>query len=109
MAESQGTNAQTGSKRPRVENEMVQDTEVWMDDGNVVIAAVEDDKKKGKTTHLFRCHKSVLSKHSPVFRDLFTMPQSSDTKDIWEGFPLVTLPDPAQDVRLLLRMLYDPA
>lgn len=56
----------------------------------------------------FRVHQSVLSKHSPVFQDLFSLPQSADAEN-YEGIPvLVTLTDPYKDVKGLFRMLYNP-
>lgn len=90
---------------------------MWMDDGNVVLGAVHellvDDSVEGTattatmTTRLFRCHKSVLAKHSSVFRDMFALAQVVATEN-YEGVPLVSLPDRAEDVKALLQVLYDP-
>lgn len=77
-----------------------------MSDGNIVIAAVETSETK-TVTHAFRVHQSLLSKHSTVFRDMFTLPQSLDVEQ-YEGVPVVKLPDRYRDVKGLLRMFYDP-
>lgn len=45
---------------------------LWFTDGNVVL---ETD------TYLFRVHKSLLSFHSTVFRDMFELP----TAETWTG------------------------
>ena len=44
------------------------DSEVWFGDGNIVVVAQNT---------AFRFHKSVVSLHSSVFRDLFSIPQPS--------------------------------
>lgn len=55
---------------------------------------------------LFRVHQGVLSAHSPVFRDIFSLPQGYLRQNLVDGCPLVTLPDSAQDVEYMLRELY---
>lgn len=56
---------------------------------------------------------SQLSRHSVVFRDMFSLPRSSasahdlSADDIYEGCPLVRLHDLAEDVANLLSALYD--
>ncbi|TDL26491.1 hypothetical protein BD410DRAFT_741816 [Rickenella mellea] len=79
--------------------------ELWFEDGNVVIASVETSR------HLFKVHKSVLSTHSLVLRDLFALPQpiaAVQTEDTYNGLPLVDFPDSPDDVRDLLVALYYP-
>jgi len=69
-----------------------------MDDGNVVLEA-EDTQ--------FKVHRSVLCRHSPVFRDMFTMPHVGGEGDsVVEGCPVVRLQDSAQDLKYLLLALY---
>ncbi|KAI0699087.1 hypothetical protein BC835DRAFT_1412739 [Cytidiella melzeri] len=99
----------TPTKRSRIdtEREFVHDTNIWMSDGNVIIA-VEDPDDDLKRTYAFKCHMSVLAKHSNIFEALFTLPQSQDDAETYDGVPLVVLPDPYQDVKELLQMLYDP-
>lgn len=96
-------------KRQRLDRTLVPDLDLWMEDGNIVIAAV-DESSEDKTTYVFKCYKGLLSKHSPVFRDLLTLPQPSnaDSEDSYEGLPLITLTDSYKDVKQLLQLLYYP-
>ena len=96
-------------KRPRVDDEdhtdgpaFVEDQEVWMDDGNVVVSA------GSHPTHLFKCHRSVLSKHSVAFERILGIPPSTAPEEQYEGLPRVHLTDDTDDVRRLLKILYDP-
>jgi hypothetical protein len=70
----------------------------WFDDGSIVIQA--------ELTQ-FRVHRTMLSRHSQVFRDMFSVPQPVDPKDNIEGCPIVHLSESAQDVTHLLSALYD--
>ncbi|KZT66662.1 hypothetical protein DAEQUDRAFT_767876 [Daedalea quercina L-15889] len=72
------------------------DEKIWLDDGNTVIIAE-------KTA--FRVHRSVLSLHSEVFRDLFTVPPSASEETL-EGCPVVRVSDTADDMRHVLWDLY---
>ncbi|CCM01368.1 uncharacterized protein FIBRA_03418 [Fibroporia radiculosa] len=71
--------------------------DISYEDGNVVLVA-------GSAS--FCVHRSVLSQHSPVFRDLFTVPQPPNVI-LQEKCPVVHLPDDPTHVRYLLRALYD--
>ena len=93
-------------KRARTEDDdaareptVIEDKAVWMDDGNIVVSAGTDP------IYLFKCHRSVLSTNSEVLSDMFGLQLSGDQHD---GVPVVPLPDPADDVRSLLQILYDP-
>lgn len=90
----------------RIDLEMKRDPDMWMGDGNVVIAAV-DETGEEKGIRLFRCHMSVLAKHSTVFEDLFALARGLDAEE-YEGLPLVTVTADCNDVKGLLRILYDP-
>ncbi|KAI0789928.1 hypothetical protein C8Q75DRAFT_717484 [Abortiporus biennis] len=71
---------------------------LWFDDGNVVLVAV--DGMGG-----FKLHRSILSRHSIVFRDLFTIPQPSEGETM-EKCPVVRLQDSARDLDCLFTALY---
>ncbi|EJD41200.1 hypothetical protein AURDEDRAFT_69110 [Auricularia subglabra TFB-10046 SS5] len=74
--------------------------DLWLSDGSVILAA--DDT-------LFKVHKSQLSRHSVIFRDMFAMPQTiirSDLQTI-DGCDVVWLHDSPQDLESLLQALYD--
>ncbi|KAJ7037833.1 hypothetical protein C8F04DRAFT_1393496 [Mycena alexandri] len=76
---------------------LVRSTEYWFDDGNIILQ-VESTQ--------FRVAKSVLSRHSSVFRDMFALPLPADEPTV-EGCPVVVLPgDTAQDWKLFLGVLY---
>ncbi|TFY80049.1 hypothetical protein EWM64_g3959 [Hericium alpestre] len=72
------------------------DVEFWLADGNVVLVCESTG---------FRVHQSVLSMHSRIFKDMFSMcnPQDNDTFD---GCSLIRLPDAADDFSHLLKSLY---
>jgi hypothetical protein len=70
---------------------------MWLKDGSVVLEA------RGLQ---FRVHGEVLSANSPIFADMFAVPQPAEEATI-EGCPLVKLQDDAEDVELALRVIYD--
>ncbi|KIP04599.1 hypothetical protein PHLGIDRAFT_189973 [Phlebiopsis gigantea 11061_1 CR5-6] len=87
------------------------DEHIWFDDGNIVLLAGPSapvpgrEPVEGGDIYGFRCHKSVLGKHSPVFKDMFAT--SSNKGDIMiEGVPAVALADDWEDIRDLLRTFY---
>ena len=53
----------------------------------------------------FRVHKPVLAMASPVFKDLLSLPQPSDT-DIVDGIPVVQLSESSELLNSLVTMLY---
>ena len=77
------------------------DSEVWFEDGNIVVIA---------QNVAFRFHKSVLSIHSSVFRDLFSIPPPSPTSEVvdetFDGCPVVRVSDTSYDFRELIRATY---
>lgn len=73
--------------------------DLWYEDGSVVLAT---------NSKLFRVHKSVLSKTSGVFADLFSVPQPVDSTETYEGLPLVHLAgDHDEDVAHFLKCIYE--
>ncbi|KAF8989036.1 hypothetical protein BDQ17DRAFT_1257290 [Cyathus striatus] len=70
---------------------------VWLDDGNIILQAEYTQ---------FKVHRSILSRNSTVFRDMFSFPQPPSTPSI-EDCPLIHLPDSAKDAQNLLSLLYD--
>lgn len=83
---------------------MDRDSSFWFSDGNIVLAAASE--RDSQT--LFRVHKSILAKHSPVFADMFDVPPV-DEQEHYDGIPLVTMAgDKAEDWQRLLTILYTP-
>ncbi|CAE6375758.1 unnamed protein product [Rhizoctonia solani] len=72
----------------------------WLDDGNVVLVA------KPPSQTQFRVHQSVLSRQSPVFKELFSYPSRARFERI-HGCPVVPLGDTEEDIAALLSALYD--
>ena len=70
----------------------------WFKDGSVVLIA---SKSAG-----FKVHMSVLSRHSSVFDDLFSVPQPEEAERV-ENCPVVHVPDEPEDMAHLLFALYD--
>lgn len=54
----------------------------------------------------FRVHKLFLSDVSPVFADMFSLPQPNDSKDILDGLPVVPLSEDSKIVNTLLEFCY---
>lgn len=77
---------------------------LYLTDGNICLAAVETGENK-KEWIMFRVHQSILSIHSPIFRDMLALP-SGDNIEQFEGVPLVRLPDNASDIEAVLEALY---
>jgi BTB/POZ domain len=53
----------------------------------------------------FRVHKSVLVISSPLFRDMFSLPQPPNDETV-DGLPVVHLPEDAEILNSLISMLY---
>lgn len=91
------------SKRKRVEEPTqtiiaptTRSDRVWFDDGNVVLQAEQT---------LFKVHRSILALHSPVFKDMFSIPQPSSEVMV-ERCPVVCVSDTAVDVTIVLEALF---
>lgn len=79
---------------------------LYFEDGDIVLYAKVTDN----VLLLFRVHRSILSCHSEVFRDMFTVgsPQSNES-EFYDGLPLVCLAnDNYKDAESLVWALYDP-
>lgn len=79
------------------------DEKLWHEDGNIVLVARNVE---------FRVYRGVLSKHSSVFADMFSLPQPSSPRtatttavDPVEQCPEVVLGDSPEDLRYVLRAL----
>ncbi|CAA7266029.1 unnamed protein product [Cyclocybe aegerita] len=71
----------------------------WFDDGNIVLQAESTQ---------FKLHRSVLASQSPVFRDIFSIPQPTDSNEATvDGCPVVHLQDSEEDIENLCGLLYD--
>ena len=77
----------------------------YLDDGNVALAALSS---KG-VCHIFRVHRSVLCMQSVIFADMFAVsaPTNAASHETYAGAVLVRMQDDANDLRDLLKMMYD--
>ncbi|KAJ7119175.1 hypothetical protein C8R44DRAFT_189561 [Mycena epipterygia] len=80
---------------PQSRPERVQ--ELWFEDGNLVIQA---------ENRQFRLYRGILAAHSPVFHDMLVFPQKPDP-EIVEGCQLLRLSDPASEVTVFLKAIFD--
>jgi len=72
----------------------------WFDDGNVILQTENTQ---------FRVHRSLLSLHSNVFNDMFSVPQPTDTTTIpdVDGCPVIPLSDKTSDLEHILSIFYE--
>ena len=86
---------------------VIKHSDLWFLDGNIILQTTSPSEDE---IHLFRCHKSVLSKHSVVFADMFELGGYVCVRrsEEYEGVPVISIPDASADVDALLNMLYDP-
>lgn len=105
MASPQVEASEPDRKRPRVDEptdlhvppNFINHPTLYFGDGNVILRC-------GKT--YFRVHRTLLTRNSPVFRDILA---TSDRVggDQFRGCVLLTLDDDADDMELLLNRVYD--
>ncbi|KAJ7782627.1 hypothetical protein B0H16DRAFT_1356978 [Mycena metata] len=88
----------TSAKRQRTEDAPITRSEIWYQDGSVVLQAQDTQ---------FRVHFSVLSQQSSFFREMHGLPQPPDQPTV-EGCPVVEMQDDVSDVKHLLTAVYDP-
>lgn len=72
---------------------------IWMPFGDIILQVQSTQ---------FRVSRDVLANQSPVFADMFSVPQPPDEPQV-DGCPIVILSgDSAKDWGLLLKILYEP-
>ncbi|EPQ60290.1 hypothetical protein GLOTRDRAFT_135000 [Gloeophyllum trabeum ATCC 11539] len=96
-------------KRPRIQDASPSDSIVdvkkhpslYLSDGNIVLYSAASE---GEAV-AFCVHRSMLSKVSLIFADMFSLPPS-DVNEQHEGRPVVRMQDRASDLEQLLKILY---
>ena len=80
----------------KVTDKVVRSSKFWFEDGNVVLQAEHTQ---------FRLHRSVLSMHCPIFRDMFacSLPENGPAVD---GCPLIHFSETLEDVGNFVKILY---
>ncbi|KAJ6580537.1 hypothetical protein DFH09DRAFT_1309863 [Mycena vulgaris] len=71
--------------------------ELWFKDGTLVL---------GVERSIFRVYGGLLAEKSPVFHDMLEFPQPDDA-EVFDGCPVVHLPDNEHDMKCFLRALFD--
>ncbi len=81
-------------------NAIERDQDLWFEDGNIVVVAQRT---------AFRFHRGALSRHSQIFRHLFTVPQPtpSDAVESIDGCTAIHVSDTPSDFKYLLCAVYD--
>ncbi|KAM5537267.1 hypothetical protein V8D89_008997 [Ganoderma adspersum] len=72
----------------------------WYEDGNVILVAGNVE---------FRVFKGILADHSPVFKDMFALPQPDTAPSDNAVCPVVDLTDSPSDLRHILRLIMPKA
>ena len=76
------------------------DEKLWFEDGNIVLVA--------SNAVAFRVYKGLLSRTSPVFRDIFAIGQDdAPGAEMMDGCVVVHVTDFPEDLRAFLKMIYD--
>ena len=78
--------------------------DLYFADGDVVLSA----KYKDGSNTLFRVHRIMLSHFSQVFKDMFSLPTHPQANDMYEGVPMIQMPDEGEDLCEFIRTLYHP-
>ncbi|KAI0046968.1 hypothetical protein FA95DRAFT_1291470 [Auriscalpium vulgare] len=100
-AQGRTEQAEEQSQRARLEEAEARAArykQLSFDDGNIILQA---------DTASFCVHRSILSLHSEVFRDMFAV-GNSDGEETRDGVPVLRLPDQDDELYELLRALYLP-
>lgn len=83
-----------------VMTDSVHDPELWFSDGSIVLQAENT---------LFKVYAGILSRASPVFKGMISMPQpDAEHVETYEGCPLVVMAgDDAKGMQSFLKALHD--
>ncbi|KAF8956202.1 hypothetical protein BDZ97DRAFT_1925676 [Flammula alnicola] len=72
--------------------------ELWFQEADVIFHA---------GNKLFRIHRSILSKRSPIFNDMFSIPQPHEADTMDDGCTHIHLPDREMDVYFFFLAIFD--
>ena len=91
----------TEPSQPEEEGRTEQDPEFWFKDGNILLVAGGVE---------FKVYRGVLVDRSPVFRDMFALPQlDTDTKSesSIDGCPVIRLSDCPAEVTVFFKAIFN--
>ena len=77
---------------------------LYFDDGDIALAA----ELQAGTKQVFKVHRIFLCHFSEVFRSMFAVVSSDESRERYEGVPLVEMPseDSADEISALLEVMY---
>ncbi|KAA1475924.1 hypothetical protein DENSPDRAFT_806439 [Dentipellis sp. KUC8613] len=79
--------------------------DLYYTDGNVALVVHWPDEDVPDRHVVFRVHKSILSRSSPVFQDMFSLP-GGEASELYDNVPLIHMPDSGAALESLLCYLY---
>ncbi|KAI0070333.1 hypothetical protein K474DRAFT_1608890 [Panus rudis PR-1116 ss-1] len=86
------------SVQAAADDKLIRPGQPWLEDGNIILIAQNTS---------FRVHRSVLSRQSDVFKDMFSVPGLEDHSEKMHDIPIVYLSDNASEVSVFLSAIYD--
>ena len=93
--EAEQENAANASTASSDAGDFQRDSELWFEDGTIILVA------RGVG---FKVYRGPLVDHSPVFKDMLSLPQPAATQ-VAPACPVIPLPDSPADLRHVLRVL----
>ena len=105
---SSDTHSSSPSSTMKVHNE--RHPALYYADGNVILSGRTQNGER----EYFRVHQSILSRHSPVLADMFSIPpllatgSRTQLAESYDGAVHVQMPDTAEELTSFLTMFYDP-
>jgi hypothetical protein len=79
-------------------NELFKHPELWLTDGNIVLAA---------GNMCFKVHRSQLARFCTVFEDMFGAPSGGPEEETMEDCVVVRMPDDVADLTSFLEAIYN--
>lgn len=94
---------------------MQRSPELWFSDGSIVLQVRLLLCPSVSPTHInykaestqFRVYRGILTANSPLFADLFSVPQPLENTNLVEGCTVIILQDSVQDLTYFLKALHD--
>ena len=76
---------------------------MYFADGDIILSVMN-----GERPTFLRLHRFMLSHFSPIFKDMLSIPSNPQVNGMYEGVPIVVMPDPYEGLVGLVKVLYAP-